>query len=503
MLRIAVFFPMILAAPPLLNSSFGCNNSLQQWWRSPQRSHRMKMQAVPVIVVAACLTAGVTAQAAEPRTAKAIFDRATQVAAGAETWPGFDFRRYAALTTDGTSGAGSVRFSNATGDKDRQLFMVVTDEYYGSHSLEEDLSITFHEAFHGFQRDPARPGARWGAENALLVFDYGEASPRNAALFRIESRALLAALEAGDPDGVRRHVREFLAVRRLRQGELDARLVAFEKGAESNEGLAEYAGEKGVLAAMQAVRDKKLGLTLETLDPRERVARKYGKLRTVTELGKNPRLRFYYTGSAQAFLLDRLLPAWKDRVQTKAAVLQDLLAEAVGSEGVTIALAEAALRRQGYDAVLKEEEALAVRRRSEAQALLDSILTKAGRRCTLDLMAVGGMGKVGSFDPMNVTSLGQRRIHTRMLNVSEDGRFKAEFSQPVVQDFEHKTYDAVIPAGEKLTVTVDGAPLDLSKPSEQRFEKKLTVSAPRLTMDAADGTVTVTDRGLVIRLAKK
>jgi len=47
-------------------------------------------------------------------------------------------------------------------------------------------------------------------------------------------------------------VREFLAVRRLRQGELEARLVAFEKGAESNEGLAEYVGEKGVLAALQA-----------------------------------------------------------------------------------------------------------------------------------------------------------------------------------------------------------------------------------------------------------
>src|SRR4029079_17967692 len=95
------------------------------------------------------------------------------------------------------------------------------------------------------------------------------------------------------------------------------RLVAFEKGAEANEGLAEYAGEKGVVAAMQAVRDKKMTLALETLDPRERVGRKYGKLRTVTELGKNPRLRFYYTGSAQAFLLDRLPPGWAESGATQ------------------------------------------------------------------------------------------------------------------------------------------------------------------------------------------
>jgi hypothetical protein len=381
--------------------------------------------------------------------------------------------------------------------------MVVNDEYYRSHSLEDDLSITFHEAFHGFQRDPARPGARWGAENALLIFDYGETPPRNAALFRIESRSLLAALEAANADGVRQHVREFLAVRRLRQGELEARLVAFEKGAEANEGLAEYAGEQGVVAAMQAVRDKKLTLALETLDPRARVGRKYGKLRTVTELGKNPRLRFYYTGSAQAFLLDRLLPGWKERVQMKADVLQDLLADAVGPDNTSKAVADAVLARQGYDNVLREEEALAARRRAEAQALLESVLATPGRRCTLDLADFGGLGNLGSFDPMNVTALGQKRIHTRMLNIYADGRFKAEFNQPVVQDFEHKTYATVVPAADTLTATLDGAPLDLSKPSERRIGTKLTLSAPRLTLEAEAGTVSVTDQGLVIRVAKK
>jgi hypothetical protein len=464
----------------------------------------MERQAVCVVLFASWFTAAVTAQTGEPRLAKSVFDDAGQIAAmGEEIWPGFDFRRYATLTLDGTSGAGSVRFSNATADKEQQIFMVVNDEYYRSHSLEEDLSITFHEAFHGFQRDPARPGARWGAENALLIFDYDELPPRNAALFRIESQSLLAALEARDADGIRQYTREFLAVRGLRQDEVNGRLVAFEKGAESNEGLAEYAGERAVLAALHAAGEKKLALTLETLDLHERVARKYGKLQTVTELGKNPRLRFYYTGSAQAFLLDRLLPGWKDRVQVKAAVLQDLLAEAVGRDSDSKATAEAVLHRQSYDAILHEEEALAARRRAEAQALLDSVLTKPGRLCTLDLAEAGGMGNLGGFDPMNVTALGPRRIHTRMLNVYMDGRFKAEFNQPVVQDFEHKTYTTVISTEDTVAVTVDGAPLDLSKPSERRFEKKLTLSSPRLTLEATSGTVMVTDRSLVIRLDKQ
>jgi hypothetical protein len=38
--------------------------------------------------------------------------------------------------------------------------------------------------------------------------------------------------------------------------------------------------------------------------------------------------RFYYTGMAQAMLLDRLLPGWKDRALLKDTWLETLLAEA-------------------------------------------------------------------------------------------------------------------------------------------------------------------------------
>ena len=38
--------------------------------------------------------------------------------------------------------------------------------------------------------------------------------------------------------------------------------------------------------------------------------------------------RFYYTGMAQAMLLDRLLPGWKDRILSEDVWLETLLAEA-------------------------------------------------------------------------------------------------------------------------------------------------------------------------------
>ena len=40
-------------------------------------------------------------------------------------------------------------------------------------------------------------------------------------------------------------------------------------------------------------------------------------------------VRFYYTGMAQGFLLDRLLPGWKARALGKGVYLDDLVEEAI------------------------------------------------------------------------------------------------------------------------------------------------------------------------------
>src|SRR5581483_3978499 len=96
----------------------------------------------------------------------------------------------------------------------------------------------------------------------------------------------------------------------------------------------------------------------------------------------------YYTGSAQGLLLDRLSPGWKEKLQEKAAAVQDLLAGAVG--GVPGGdEAKAALRDRGYEMILKQEEEEAKRRREKGEALLKSILEQKGRRVTIDVSALG------------------------------------------------------------------------------------------------------------------
>jgi hypothetical protein len=45
--------------------------------------------------------------------------------------------------------------------------------------------------------------------------------------------------------------------------------------------------------------------------------------------GHEGEIRFYYSGMAQAVLLDRLMPGWKERAFDRDVMLEDLLREAV------------------------------------------------------------------------------------------------------------------------------------------------------------------------------
>jgi len=58
-----------------------------------------------------------------------------------------------------------------------------------------------------------------------------------------------------------------------------------------------------------------------------------GEVRRMTN--RSGEVRFYYSGMAQAVLLDRFAPGWKEQAWSEGIWLEDLLAEAVqpGSAG--------------------------------------------------------------------------------------------------------------------------------------------------------------------------
>ena len=109
--------------------------------------------------------------------------------------------------------------------------------------------------------------------------------------------------------------------------------MAFERRFEWLEGLAKYveleswrqAAETAGYQPLPAVMDDSDFKDYDTFD--RRWSQEIGQMkRQATREGDT---RFYYTGMAQAILLDRLLPDWKGRVMEDGVWLEDLLQEAV------------------------------------------------------------------------------------------------------------------------------------------------------------------------------
>lgn len=455
-----------------------------------------------VLVCLLLVNNGFAQTKAKPEAAE-IFAYSQEIAKAAKEkiWIGFDVRRYAALKSD--SGSNLISFTSEPDNPSPPVFWQLTDEYFLNHALEENLVITFHEAFHGFERDPKRAGAKWRAENSLLIFEYAETSARNNALFNVESRILYSALQSGNPSELKQKARQFLAVRKLRQSELEPRFAEFEKGAESNEGLAEYAGTKAVVVGMEAARRKKISVPFANSDAKVFLIRKFEKLNSIMNVGRNARLKFYYTGSAQAFLLDRLMPDWKTKVQMKGAALQDLLEESVNLKTAPHAI-DAVLQQYDYEKILREEETTVAQRKASNKALLDSILTQKGLRFVIDYSASERQPQIQSFDPMNVTMITPKvRLHTRMVRFANNNTFTVDFSQPVIEDFDNKRYVTVVSENEIPNIIVDGESFDPAKASERRFDNNLLITAAKFKLEAAAaGTIKVKDNEITVKLSK-
>ncbi|HSF80920.1 MAG TPA: hypothetical protein VLA49_06780 [Anaerolineales bacterium] len=166
----------------------------------------------------------------------------------------------------------------------------------------------------------------WGVDEAMH------------AAWETEIDLLRQALDASSDQQVAEAVLQFLVARETRRAahSLSSELIAFERNFEWEEGLAKYveleiwrqAFESGTYTPVQGMQH----------DPDFKQYRSFEQ-RWSQELGQMSRqasregdTRFYYTGMAQAMLLDRLLPDWKERVFEHGIWLDSLLAEATRNQ---------------------------------------------------------------------------------------------------------------------------------------------------------------------------
>jgi hypothetical protein len=198
------------------------------------------------------------------------------------------------------------------------------------------LGAIHHEAFHAFQGIHGS-GRLELAEMAVINEQdkYPFREPAHVAAWQVELDHLYAALKAESEEETAALTRQFLENRQARRlsGELLPAQVVFEQQREWLEGLARYVElgmwrEAGSNAGYQpspqmaAVSDFKAYQDYPTrwnqeLDQIRRMASNTGDG------------RFYYSGMAQAFLLDRLDPHWKHKVLEPGIYLDDLLLAAL------------------------------------------------------------------------------------------------------------------------------------------------------------------------------
>lgn len=202
---------------------------------------------------------------------------------------------------------------------------------------ETQIGGLIHETFHVYQIkvSPARLEA---AEAAHRLGDqYQSAAEEFGAEWKQESALLAQALEAETKPGKVELVKQFLAARESRRKghQLREELTDYERWLEWEEGIAKYievailragfeSSEYTPLAEMKADPDFKSYQNFE-----QRWSQEIFQTRTQLNSGEN---WFYQTGLAQAFLLDDLMPDWKEKIFEEDVFPEDLLRQAVMSE---------------------------------------------------------------------------------------------------------------------------------------------------------------------------
>jgi len=247
-------------------------------------------------------------------------------------------------------------------------------------------ALIIHECFHVYQR---LHHPDWAADE-LALFTYPLEDVGVLAARRLESHALGSALSATSRQTTPL-VRRALASRRDRYDRLSPGAIAWERGTELNEGLAQYV-EHQALGADEHLPDA---------IPEARF--------DATAV----RLERYGVGEALARLLDRLDPEWKERLEAGTRPLDELLAEAAGPGDAAVIQPkeEAIIRAQSGDDVAR----LLAQRVARREEFLSADGWRIKVRAESDPLWPQG------FDPLNVERVSPSEVlHTRFLRASND-----------------------------------------------------------------------------------
>ena len=240
--------------------------------------------------------------------------------------------------------AASMATKNETDQKIREIWQEVLpppfEQVFPYRVLlqpsEVQMTAVLHESFHVFQMEQAQ-GKLEDAEKAYRHEDaYWLVDEAMGQEWGKEIDLLARALETSDHEEIASLVGEFLRQREERRQayNLAPALIALEQKNEWLEGLAKYIELKSWHQAWISDGYEPLPLMEEDGDFKGYESYEQRMSQEIAQMKRQANTegvtRFYYTGMAQAELLDRLYPGWKDKVMGDGIWLEDLLAEAIG-----------------------------------------------------------------------------------------------------------------------------------------------------------------------------
>jgi hypothetical protein len=196
------------------------------------------------------------------------------------------------------------------------------------------LSGLEHEAFHAFQAATATQRLVEAEKTGTLVDRYPWDTAGVTSAWRSELSLLRQALQSSSDAEAKRLAGQFLSARQQRRQStgLSAEFVDLERQREWLEGLAKYAElslgrAAAVTPGYNPVPEMKADQGFNGwAGYRKFYDQQVGQMDKITSAGET---WFYYSGMAQAVLLDRLMPGWKGPAFQPGVFLEDLLKEAV------------------------------------------------------------------------------------------------------------------------------------------------------------------------------
>ncbi len=203
-------------------------------------------------------------------------------------------------------------------------------------STETYVEAIAHESFHAYQSLQASDRLTEAEEVAYVEDTYPWDDPALEKAWKEELNLLYQALTAESDQMARSLTEDFLRQREARR-ELEVigwKEIDYERNREWLEGLAKYSELSLGLAASTSATYQPIASLVQDPDFHNyQNQERYWKgqaaeiKRRSNQAGES---RFYYSGMAQSFLLDRLFPGWKDLIWNDGVWLEDLLGQAVG-----------------------------------------------------------------------------------------------------------------------------------------------------------------------------